>query len=150
MRSVASQASLSLDCGVFEDEWAARFSVALGADRILIGRGLDAVVAKSAVRIVAVRTLDQALIDLVVKGHIEARFDIHVALKAESRLAGLEHCGIRSSVMHGVATDATHVGLGVRRADEIWMSACVASKAGGIYGLGFRSRKVKDLCLIAT
>jgi hypothetical protein len=90
MRRVAPQAPLRLDRGVLEDEWPARLRVALGADRILIGRGLQVVVPEGAVRIVAVAALHQAFIHLVVEGHIERRLHVGVALKAERGLRSLE------------------------------------------------------------
>ena len=43
VRSVASQTPLSLDRDVFIDERPARLGVALGADRVLVGRGLHVV-----------------------------------------------------------------------------------------------------------
>ena len=150
MRSVASQTALGLDHGMLIYKRSTSLCVALGADGILIGRGLEVVVPEGAMRIVAVGALNQALVNLVVKGHIEGRFDIGMTLEAKGRLAGLEHGSLRSSLMHGVAADATHVGLSVRRAEEVRMSACVAAEASGIYGLGIRSRKIQDLCLVAA
>ena len=150
VRSVASQASLCLDRGMLVNKRPARLRVALCANRILVGRGLQVLAIERAMRIVAVGTLNQALVKLVVKGHIEGRFDIGMTLEAKGRLAGLEHGSLRSSLMHGVAADATHVGLSVRRAEEVRMSACVAAEASGIYGLGIRSRKIQDLCLVAA
>ena len=98
----------------------------------------------------AVGTLNQALIDLVVKGHVKARFDIGMALKAKSWLADLEHRRLRSSLMHRVTADAAHVGLSVRGAEEVWMSACVAAQASGIHGFSVCPGKVKDLGLVAS
>ena len=43
MRSVASQTPLGLDRDVFKDERPARLRVALGADHVLVGRGLQVV-----------------------------------------------------------------------------------------------------------
>ncbi len=43
VRSVASQTSLGLDRDVFIDERPARLRVALGADHVLVGRGLQVV-----------------------------------------------------------------------------------------------------------
>lgn len=150
MRCVASQTTLSLDCGMFEDEWPACLRVALGANRILIGRGFDVVVPKGAMRVVAIGTFDQALVDSVVKGHIETGFDIRVALKAEGRLTYLEQRSLRSGLMHRVAADAAHIGLGVRGAKKIRMSGRMAAEARSVYGLGVCCCKIQDLCLIAA
>jgi hypothetical protein len=64
--------------------------VALGANRILVGRGLQIVVSEGAVSIMAIRTLHEAFIHPVVKGHIEGRLDVCVALEAKGRLASLQ------------------------------------------------------------
>jgi len=90
VRSVATKAPLGLDRGMLKDKRSACLRMALGADRILIGCGLEVVISKRAMRIVAIGALDQALVDLVVKGHIKARFDIGVALEAKGRLADFE------------------------------------------------------------
>ena len=104
MRSVAPQASLRLDRGMLVNERPTRLRVALGADRILIGHGFQVVVSEGAVRIVAVRTLHETFVHPVVKGHIEGRLDVCVALEAKGRLFGLEQDSLGSSLMHGVAS----------------------------------------------
>jgi hypothetical protein len=60
--------------------------MALGADRILICRGLQVIVAEGSMRVVTIAALHQTFIHLVVKRHIEKGLDIGVALEAESRL----------------------------------------------------------------
>ena len=67
----------------------ARLGVALGADRILIRGRLQIVVPKSAVGVVAIGALDQALVHLVVEGHVERRLHVRVALEAERWLGAL-------------------------------------------------------------
>jgi hypothetical protein len=124
--------------------------MAFGADRVLIDRGPNIVIAKRAVRIVAIGALDQALIDLVMKGHIEAWFDIGVALEAESWLADFEQCSLWSRLMHRVATDAAHIRLCMRGAKKVGMSTCVASETCSIYGLGVSSRKIQNLGLVTA
>ena len=76
MRSVAPQTPFRLHRCVLEHKWPSRLRVALGADRILIGGGLNVVVPEGTVRIVAVRARQKAFIHLVVEGHIERRLDV--------------------------------------------------------------------------
>jgi len=90
MGCMAAQAALALHRRVFKHEGPARLRMALGADSILIGGGLDIVVAERAVDIVAVAALDQPFIHLVVEGLRERRLDVCVALVAEHRLLCLE------------------------------------------------------------
>jgi hypothetical protein len=75
---------------MLEDERSAGFRVALGANGILVGGGFQIIVSEGAVRIMAVRTLHEAFIHLVVKGHIEGRLDVCVALEAKGWLAGFQ------------------------------------------------------------
>ena len=150
MRSVARQAALSLDWSMLEYKRPARLCVALGADGVLIGCGFEIVISKSAMWIMAVGTLDQALVDLVMKGHIEVRFHIGVALKAERGLAHLEQRRVWRSLMYRMATDTAHVCLGMGRAQEVWMSASVAAQASSIDSLGVGHGKIKDLGLVAS
>ena len=150
MRSVAPQASLRLDRGMLVNERPTRLRVALGADRILIGRGFQVVVSEGAVRIVAVRASHEAFIHPVVERHIEGRLDVRVALEAKGRLFGLEQDSFGSSLMHGMAGDAAYVGLGVRRSKEVRMSSCMATEAGGIHSLGSGCGGIEYLGLVAA
>ena len=150
VRGVASQASLRLHRCMLINERPARLRVALGADRILIGRGLQVVVSEGAVRIVAVRASHEAFIHLVVEGHIEGRLDVCVTSEAKHRLFGLEQDSLGSSLMHGVASKTAHVGLGMGRSKEVRMSSCVAVKAGGIDGFGAGCCGIEDFGLVAA
>src|SRR5271170_3537136 len=105
---MAAHASLGLDRSMLVHERPTRFCMALDADCILIGRGLDVVVPKGAVRIMAVGAFDQALIHLVVEGHVECCLGVGMALEAECRLLSLEQRRIRSRLMHGVAAGAAY------------------------------------------
>jgi hypothetical protein len=124
--------------------------VALGADRILIGRGLQVVVSEGAVRIVAVRTFHEAFIHPVMEGHIEGRLDVCVALEAKGRLFGLEQDRLGSSFMHSVAANAANVGLGVRRAEEVGVSSCVATQAHCIHLFSSGCSRIENLSLVTT
>ena len=90
MWRVASQATLPLDRGMFKHEGTACLRMALGTDGILIGGGLNVVVAKGPVDVMAIAALHQALIHLVMKGRGKCRLDIGMALIAEQRLRHLQ------------------------------------------------------------
>jgi len=150
VRRVAAQATLGFDGCMFKDKRTARLSMALGADGVLIGGGLEVVVAKSAVGIVAVAALDQAFVDLVVEGHVEGRFYIRMALKTERRLGDFKQSCIGRRVMHRVTADATDIGLGVRRAKEVWMRVGMAAKAGLIDYLRRCCSQIDDLGLVSA
>ena len=136
MRSMAPQTSLRLDRGMLVDERPTRLRVALGADRVLIRRGLEVVVPESAVGIMAIAALDQTFVHLMVKRHIERRFNVGVALKTERRLRSLEQLLFVRAGMHAVAAGAADVGLGVRRAQEVRVRSGVATQARSIYFFG--------------
>jgi len=150
MRGVAPQAPLRLHRGMLVDERPTRLRVALGADRILIGRGLQVVVSEGAVRIVAVRTFHEAFIHSVVEGHIERRLDVCVALEAKGRLFGLEQDSIGNSLMDSVAANAAYVGLGVGRPEEVGVSSCVTTQTGGIHGFGAGCGEIEYFGLVAA
>ena len=123
MRGVASKAAFTFYSGVLEHERSARLSVALSANRIHIGGGLDVVVSEGSMNIMAVAALHQAFIHLVVKGHSELRLDICVALEAELRLRRLQQIRLGIARVYAVATRAAYPGLGMRRPLEVWMRA---------------------------
>ena len=150
MRSMAAKASLRLHRGMLVNERPARLRMAFGADCILIGRGFQVVVSKGAVRIVAVRTLHKAFIDPVVEGHIEGGLDIRVALETKGWLFGLEQNSFGNSLMHGVATDAAYIGLSVGRPEEVGVSSCVTTQAGGIHRFSRGRGGTEYLSLVAA
>ena len=95
-------------------ERASRLGVALGADRILIGRGFQIVFSERAMNIVTVIARHQTLIYLVVKRHIEGRLDVCMALKAECRLRGLEQLFLLGGGVNAMAACTPHIRLGMR------------------------------------
>ena len=149
MRSVAGQAALRLDRGVLVHEWPAVLHVALGADRILIGRGPDVVVPKGAVNIMAVAALDQAFVHLVVEGHIECRLHIGVALIAERGLGRLEQRLLLAAV-NVVAADAADARLGMRSTFEVGMRSRMAAQARGVHLFRRSLGRVEDLGYVAA
>ena len=82
VRRVAGDATVRLDRRMLEHKGPTRLGVALGANRVLIGGGLEIAVAEGSMRIMAVAALHQAFIHLVMKGHVELRLHVSVALEA--------------------------------------------------------------------
>ena len=140
---VASQTALGLDRDVLKDERPARLSVALGADRVLVGRGLQVFGSEGAVHIVAVAAHHQAFIHFVVEGHAEGRLGVGVALEAERRLRNLEQVIFFLALMKAVATDAADLRLGVRRALKVWVRRRVTGQAHGVHLFGRVLRGIK-------
>lgn len=149
MRAVASCAAFSLDGSVLINEWPAHFGVALGADRVLIGRRFQVAVPEGAVDIVAVAALDESFVDLVVERHIKCRLGIGMALETKRRLRSLQQSLI-VALVNGVTADAAYVCLGMRRAVEVGMRAGVAAEALLVHFLGRVLRRVEDLGDVAT
>jgi hypothetical protein len=136
MGSVATHAPLGLDRRVLENEGPAGLRMALGADRVLIGSGLQVVVPEGSMRIVAIAAADCAFVHRMVEGHIEGRLLIGMALEAELGLFSLQQMLWRLGSVDAVATEATDVGLGVRGAVEVGVRASMAAEAGriGLFG----------------
>jgi len=132
VRSVASQAPLGLDRDVFEDERPARLGVALGADRVLVGRGLHAVGSEGAVHVVAIAARDQAFVHLVVERHIERRLGVGVALEAERRLRSLQQRFFFLALMNAVAANTADLRLGMGRAVKVRVRSRVTGQAHGV------------------
>jgi len=150
MRCVAAQATFRLHRGMFEHKRPTRLGVALGADHVLIGGGLDLIVAKGAVSVVAVAALHQAFIHPVVEGFRERRLDIGVAGIAKLRLCGDEEFVFTARRVHAMATGAAYAGFGMGRPVEVGMRAGMASEARRIDHLGRGFAQLKDLGDIAA
>ena len=149
MRRVACHAAFRLDRSMLERERTTHVGVALGADHVLVSGGLEIVVPEGAVNVMAVAALDQSLVHLVVEGHAESRLHVGMALEAERGLSSLQQ-GLSSARMHAVATDASDIGLGVRRTIEVGMHTRVAALAGGVHVLGRGLGGIEDLGGIAA
>ena len=79
MWSMAPQASFRLDRGVLEYKGSARLSVALGADRILVGRRLQVIVPEGAMNIMTVAALNQSFVHPVTERHCELDLLVQMA-----------------------------------------------------------------------
>jgi len=150
VRSVTSQTPLGLDRDVFIDERPARLGVALGADRVLVGRGLQVVGSEGAVHVVAIAARDQAFVHLVVERHIERGLRVGVALEAERRLRNLQQIFFFLVLMSAVAASAADVRLGVGRAVKVRVRSRVTGQALGIYLFGRVLRGIEYLGYVAA
>jgi len=150
VRSVASQTSLGFDRDVFKDERPARLGMALGADRVLVGRGLQVVGSESAVHVVAIAARDQAFVHFVVERHIERRLNVGVALEAESRLRSLQQRFFFFALMNAVAADTADVRLGVGRAVKVRVRSRMTGQALGVNLFGRVLRGIEDLGYVAA
>src|SRR5271169_4411151 len=150
VRSVASQTSFGLDRDVFIDERPARLGVALGADRVLVGRGLQVVGSEGAVHVVAIAARDQAFVHLVVEGHIERRLSIGVALEAERRLRSLQQRFFFLALMNAVTANTADLRLGMGRAVKVRVRARVTGQALGVNLFGRVLRGIEYLGYVAA
>src|SRR5580698_1194233 len=132
VRSVASYASLGLDRDVFIDERPARLGVALGADRVLVGRGLHVVGSEGAVHVVAITARDQAFVHLVVERHIERRLSVGVALEAKRRLRNFQQVFFFLALMNAVAANTADLRLGMGGAVKVRVRSRVTGQALGV------------------
>jgi len=147
---MAGQAALRLDRGMFVNEGPTCLGVALSADHVLIGSGLEIVVAEGAVWIVAIAAANRAFVHWMVEGHVECGFLIAVAREAELGLFGLQQVLRSFRLVNAVAAEATDVGLGVRGAIEIRVRTGMAAQAGGAGFFGAEFVEAADLGDIAT
>ena len=149
VRSVASQAPLGLDRDVFIDERPARLGVAFGADRVLVGRGLQVVSSEGAVHVVAIAARDQAFVHLVVERHIERRLSVGVALEAELRLRSLQQ-RFFLALVNAVATGTADLRLGVGRTVKVRVRSRVTGQALGVNLFGRVLRGIEYLARVAA
>ncbi len=150
MRSVASHTPLGLDRDVFKDERPARLGVALGADRVLVGRRPQVVGQEGAVHVVAIAARDQAFLHLVMEGHVERRLSIGVALEAERRLLSLQQVLFFLALMNAVAANAADVRLGVGRAVKVRVRVRVTGEAHGVILFNRVLRGIENLGDVAA
>lgn len=149
VRRMATDAAFSLDRGVFEDKRSAYIGVALGADGVHVGSGLQVRGQGGAVRIVAVVALDQAFFHLVMERHGELGLDFCVALEAKCRLRRLEQ-GILLAAVDVVTSEAADIALCMRATLEVGVFALVAAKAPLIDFLGRCIGRVEDLRFVSA
>jgi len=150
VRSVASHTPFGLDRDVFIDERPARLGVALGADRVLVGRGLQVVGSEGAVHVVAIAARDQAFVHLVVERHVERRLGVGVALEAESRLRNLQQIIFFLALMNAVAANTADLRPGVGRAVKVRVRSRVTGQALGVNLFGRVLRRIEYLAGVAA
>ena len=150
VRSVASQTSLGLDRDMLKDERPARLGVALGADRVLVGRGLEVVGLEGAVHVVAIAARHQAFLHFVVEWHIERRLSVGVALEAEPRLRSLQQTIFFLALMNAVAANTTDLCLVVGGAVKVRVRCRVTGQAHGINLFGRVLRGIEYLAYVSA
>ena len=148
--SVATHASLGLDRGVLVHKGPACLRVALGADHVLIGGGLQVVVAEGAVGIVAVAAANRAFVHRMVEGHVECGFLVAMAGEAELGLFGLQQVLLRFRSVNAVTAETADVGLRMRGTIEVRVRSGVAAKAGRADVFSAELVEAADLGDIAT
>ncbi len=150
VRRMASQTPLGLDRDVFIDERPARLGVALGADRVLVGRGLQVVGSEGAVHVVAIAAPDQAFVHLMVERHTEGRLSVGVALEAERRLRSLQQRFFFLALVNAVAADTADVRPGVGRAVKVRVRSRMTGQALGVNLFGRVLRGIEYLGYVAA
>jgi hypothetical protein len=124
--------------------------VALRANHIHLRRRAQVLAIEGAVRIVAIGTPQQPLFHLVVKGHIELRLRVGVALIAKLWLRRCQQVLIHSAVVNAVTAQAAHIVFAVRRALEIRVLPLVATEASRIYFFRCGLGRIENLAYISA
>src|SRR6266702_224763 len=150
VRRVARDASLGLDYRMLVCERPRVLRVALGADRVLIGRRPQVLVLERAMGVVAIAAFDQTFIHSVVEGLRERRLHVRMARIAELRLRNLQQARLRLRLVYAVATDAAHAGFAVGRALKVRMRPRVAAQASLVHLLRRLLADPSDLGYIAA
>src|SRR5262245_2926920 len=128
---MARYATLRFDRRVFERERSRLVSVAIEAKLVLRRRRPQLACQETAVLVVAIGAVDQALIHAMMKRLGEIRFHVLVAAEAQLRLRDFEELCLNLRRVNGVAIHAADVVLQMLRAQKICMllAKLVAAKA---------------------
>ena len=110
---VARDAALGLDHRMLENERPRCFGMALSADFVLVGRGLELLALERTMRIMTVAAFHQSLIHPVMEGLGKRRLYVRVAPIAELGLRYFQQARFTLEIVHTVATGATNSGLAV-------------------------------------
>lgn len=142
---MACGTTLCLDDSVLILEWPGHFSVALGADDVLLcGRALK-LLSKAAVGLVTVGAQDQAFYYLVTERRGELGPLILMTLKAEVRLSVREEMFRFTRRMDAMATNTAHITLAMSRALIDHVLAGVALQAAIVYLCGWGLCRIEYL-----
>ena len=115
VRDMAGGAAFDFHGGVFEYEGAVLVDVALEADGVLRGRHADLLGQLRAVGIVAIGALHQAFVHAMAERHRELRLLLEVAGVAKLRLSLDQQELLRLCVVRGMAGNAAHFILMMKR-----------------------------------
>ena len=134
MRSVTAAAAFGLNRDVFVDEWSHLVCVALSTDRIPARHSSYLPESGSAMHVMAITALDEALIDSVVIRLGKIRFCRGVTPVAEIRLAPDEQVLSFLGVVRRVTVQAANVTARVRRGGKVTLFALASMTAQATRG----------------
>jgi hypothetical protein len=147
---MARRAALHFHYRMFIYERSRSLDMALRANCILSCSVPKLFSLERSVRIVAVGTLHQPLVNLVVEGHGELRLNIGVALEAKLWLGHFEQVLRLLTRVNAVTAHATNLGLPMFRALKVWMGTLMATQASCIDLPGCSRRRIEDFSLVPT
>jgi len=147
---VAHGAAFGLHHRMLENERTRCLGVALGADLVLVGGGLELLALERTMRIMTVAAFHQSLIHPVMEGLGKRRLYVRVAAIAELWLRYLKQSRFTFESMHAVAISATHIRLAMGGTLEIGMRPGVAFQARSVYELRRRLAELKNLRYVAA
>jgi hypothetical protein len=147
---VAGYAALGLDHRVLKNKWAGSLGMALGADGILIGSGLQLLAVEGAMRIMAVAASHKSFIHFVVEWLSESRPYVRVAGVAKLGLLHFEKIGFAFEGMRAMTIRAAYVGVAMRRALEVRVRTGVAGQTARVNLLRGSVLKDKNLGFVTA
>lgn len=119
VRQMACLASIDLYGRMLVHKRPLLVRVALEADRILRGGGLHLLGLDCAVRIVAVRALDQTFVHTMMERHVELRLLLQMTCVTKFRLRLDQQVFFFHCMVRGMARSAAHVISSVHRIDRV-------------------------------
>src|SRR5450631_459211 len=135
---------------MFEHKRPSCLRMALHADRIPEGGGLQSLLLKRSMRVVTVAAFHQAFIHLVMKRLGEVRLDVGMASVAKRGLRSLQKVSFFLEAVDGMAIQAADIGLTVSGTREVGVIALMAGQALLVDLIRCRLGKAKDLGGIAA
>jgi len=137
MRRVARHAALGLDGSVLPGKWTCLVCMAVETNHVLGGGGTQLLRQKTAVLVVAIGAVDQALIHAMVERLGEIRLDFQMAAVTQGRLRRLQKLAIDLGRVHRMAVHAPNVVFQVLGAEKVGVlfSELMAAQAalGGFF-----------------
>ena len=141
--------SLRLDRRMFINERPERIYMALSTDGILGRTQMDHLWLKSAMGVMTIGALNQPLRNSVVKGLLECRIYVSVALRTQGWFLRLQQGGLRLWLVNAVAVSATYKTLPMRTPRKVRVITHMAREALLVYFFR-RSFCEPEECIRAT